>query len=127
MNAQASPFIQSLPLGLESTIAEQHIGLSGGQARRIAIARAFLKNSPLLFMDEPTASLDDATAEELLLALQDLRQNRTVITISHRLETLKYADRIGVLRDGQLIAIGHFKQLLSQGLLTVEIGDNSHA
>jgi subfamily B ATP-binding cassette protein MsbA len=92
--AQADGFIRELPKGYDTMVGERGLTLSNGQRQRIGIARAILRNSPILILDEPTASLDAAAEKEVTAALQELMQGRTVITITHRLSTIAHADRI---------------------------------
>ena len=86
--------------------------LSGGQRQRIAIARAFLKNSPILLLDEATSALDSESEEAIRLALERLMEKRTVITVAHRLSTLRGFDRILVLQGGELVQDGHPDELM---------------
>ena len=110
--ANAMPFILELPGGFRTTIGERGVKLSGGQKQRIAIARAFLKDAPILVLDESTSNLD-AFAEELLYeALERLMENRTTIIIAHRMTTVSRADRIIVLKRGQIIEEGTHEDLL---------------
>lgn len=110
--ANAMPFILELPEGFQTTIGERGVKLSGGQKQRIAIARAFLKDAPILVLDESTSNLD-AFAEELLYeALERLMENRTTIIIAHRMSTVSRADRIIVLNRGQVIEEGTHEDLL---------------
>jgi ATP-binding cassette subfamily B protein len=114
--ARCRPFIENLPLGLETMVGDRGVKLSGGQRQRIAIARAFLKNAPLLILDEATSALDSEAEEAIRAALENLMAGRTVITIAHRLSTLRNFDRILVLQKGELIEDGSPKTLmLSQG------------
>jgi ATP-binding cassette, subfamily C, bacterial CydD len=117
--AGAMEFISKLPHGFLTEIGERGVRLSAGQAQRIAIARAFLKDAPLLILDEPTSSLD--VNSELLIqhALERLACNRTVLVIAHRYNTIARADRVAVLADGKLVEVGEPMALLSsQGIYT---------
>lgn len=107
-----SEFIEKLPQGYNTLLGENGYGLSGGQAQRIAVARAFLREAPLLLMDEPTASLDHKTEEFLQYAIEELAKEKTVITIAHRLGTIKNADTILFLKEGILVAHGTHEELL---------------
>lgn len=111
--AQAEDFIKDLPLGFETLLGERGVNLSGGQRQRISIARAFLKDSPILILDEPTSALDAATERELLGALEELMAGRTTIIIAHRLSTVRRADRIGVFENGRMIEFGTRADLMA--------------
>jgi ATP-binding cassette subfamily C protein CydD len=113
--AQADAFINELTLGYDTVIGEGGQPLSGGQAQRIALARAFLKNAPVLILDEATAGLDLATEELLGKTFTKLMENRTVLFIAHRLSTVKQADQIIVLRNGKISEQGSHQQLLALG------------
>jgi ATP-binding cassette subfamily B protein len=104
--ARCRPFIETMPLGLDTMVGDRGVKLSGGQRQRIAIARAFLKNAPLLILDEATSALDGEAEEAIREALERLMVGRTVITIAHRLSTLRKFDRILVLRRGDLVEDG---------------------
>jgi ATP-binding cassette subfamily C protein CydD len=104
--AGATEFITRLPQGYETEIGERGVRLSAGQVQRIAIARAFLKDAPLLVLDEPTSSLDPESETFIRQALERLMQNRTVLVIAHRYNTISHAQQIAVLEDGQLVEIG---------------------
>jgi ATP-binding cassette, subfamily C, bacterial CydD len=104
--ARATEFITRLPQGYETEIGERGVRLSAGQVQRIAIARAFLKDAPLLVLDEPTSSLDPESEMFIRQALERLMQNRTVLVIAHRYNTISHAQQIAVLEDGQLVEIG---------------------
>jgi ATP-binding cassette subfamily B protein len=104
--ARCRPFIENLPQGLDTLVGDRGVKLSGGQRQRIAIARAFLKNAPLLILDEATSALDSEAEESIREALESLMAGRTVITIAHRLSTLRNFDRILVLQGGKLIEDG---------------------
>ncbi|WP_240693172.1 lipid A export permease/ATP-binding protein MsbA [Thiomicrorhabdus indica] len=113
-NAHAWEFIESLPAGLDTMIGENGASLSGGQRQRIAIARAFLKNAPILILDEATSALDNESERQIQLAMEQLKQNRTVIMIAHRLTTIENADHIIVLDHGKLIEQGTHQHLLGK-------------
>jgi ABC-type multidrug transport system fused ATPase/permease subunit len=111
--AQADDFIRALPEGYQTNLAERAVNLSGGQKQRLAIARAFLKDAPILVLDEPTSALDVQTEEALLVALKTFMQGRTTFIIAHRLSTVRLADRIIVMRDGRIIEQGSHAELMN--------------
>lgn len=113
--AHALDFITALPNGFETVIGESGARLSGGQRQRLSIARALLKNAPILVLDEATSALDNESEREVQKALDNLMQNRTTIVIAHRLSTIQNADRIIVLKDGHLIEEGRHEDLLALG------------
>ena len=126
--AQADDFVTRSPEGLETLIGERGRSLSGGERQRLAIARALLKNPPLLILDEATAALDAATEARLQKALEDVMRDRTTFIIAHRLSTIRQADRIFVLKDGAIIEQGNFAALVAQGgvfaaLVRTQFGD----
>lgn len=112
--AYADEFIQALPNGYQTLIGEGGQGLSGGQQQRIALARIFLKNAPILLLDEATAHLDQHSEQLIQQSLSTLIQQRTVIMIAHRLQTIKHADRIALMQAGQLVALGTHEQLMQE-------------
>ncbi len=111
--AKCHEFICELSEGYESLVGERGIKLSGGQRQRLAIARAFLKNSPILLLDEATSALDSLTESYIQQSLYDLMQNKTTIVIAHRLSTLKNMDRILVFDNGKIVEDGDLKTLNS--------------
>ena len=111
--ANADEFIRQLPEGYQTMVGERGMTLSGGQRQRIGIARAFLRNSPILILDEPTAALDVAAEERVMEGLMRLMQGKTVIMIAHRLATLQAADKIIVLKNGVVAEEGGHETLLS--------------
>jgi len=111
--AHLDEFIRSLPQGYETVIGEQGARLSGGQAQRLALGRAFLKDAPILILDEPTSSLDPQTEAALEESTRRLMQGRTVLTIAHRLNTVARADRIIVLQDGRIVEMGSHRELMA--------------
>ena len=111
-NALAHEFILNMPQGYETVIGEKGFRLSGGERQRIAIARAILKNAPILILDEATSALDSESESLVQAALANLMQNRTVMVIAHRLSTIRRANRIAVLECGRITAIGSHEELL---------------
>jgi subfamily B ATP-binding cassette protein MsbA len=110
--ARADEFINNLSEKEKTVLGERGVRLSGGQRQRIAIARAFLRDSPILILDEATSALDSVTESLIKQALQDLAENRTMIIIAHRLSTIKDADRIVVFDKGKIMEIGTHEELL---------------
>ncbi len=113
--ACADAFVDALPQGLDTLLGERGAGLSGGQAQRLALARALLRDAPLLLLDEPTASLDAATQQQVLHALRDALRGRTVLMVAHRLRTVEIADRVLVLEQGRVVEQGTPRQLAACG------------
>jgi subfamily B ATP-binding cassette protein MsbA len=113
--ANADEFISRMPLGYDSMVGERGETLSGGQRQRIAIARAVIRNSPILVLDEPTAALDTESEHLVIDALRRLMKGRTVIMIAHRLSTLVDADKIIVLKDGVVAEEGTHEALIARG------------
>ena len=112
-NASAHEFILNLPKGYETVCGERGLKLSGGQAQRIAIARAWLRDAPLLILDEATANLDPETEAEIEVALTLLMGSRTTLMIAHRLSTVVNADRIVVLEAGRVVEQGTHDALMA--------------
>jgi ABC-type multidrug transport system fused ATPase/permease subunit len=115
--AHAHEFVSHLAKGYDTEIAEAGGGLSGGERQRLSVARAILKNAPILILDEPTSSLDAISEEIVFAALRRLRAGRTTIVIAHRLSTVRDADRILVLDGGQIAAQGRHEELLESSQL----------
>jgi ABC-type multidrug transport system fused ATPase/permease subunit len=113
--ASADEFIASMPGGYDATVGERGLTLSGGQRQRIGIARAIIRNSPILILDEPTAALDTESERLVIDALERLMKGRTVITIAHRLSTIRDADRILVIKRGAVAEQGTHQELLDLG------------
>lgn len=112
--ANAWEFIQQMPAGLQTIVGENGVKLSGGQRQRLAIARAFLKNAPILILDEATSALDSQSERQIQSALENLMQGRTTLVIAHRLSTVEHADRIIVLDRGCSIEEGAHSELLAR-------------
>jgi subfamily B ATP-binding cassette protein MsbA len=112
--AHAWDFIQAMPDGLDTLIGENGMRLSGGQRQRIAIARAILKNAPILILDEATSALDNESERHVQAALETLMENRTTLVIAHRLSTIERANRIVVLEGGRIVEIGSHAELIAR-------------
>ncbi len=113
--AHAMEFVNKLDQGLDTLIGEDGVLLSGGQRQRLAIARAFLKDAPILILDEATSALDTESERNIQEALKDLTKGRTTLVVAHRLSTVEGADRIVVLQDGNIVESGKHEELLALG------------
>ena len=113
--ACAHDFIMGFPLGYDTPVGEHGLQLSGGQRQRIAIARALIKNAPIILLDEPTAALDSESERHVQEALTELRKGRTTLVIAHRLSTITHADNILVVEAGQVVESGRHEELLRKG------------
>jgi subfamily B ATP-binding cassette protein MsbA len=111
--AHAHDFIMAMPQGYDTLIGENGVLLSGGQRQRIAIARAILKDAPILILDEATSALDTESERLVQAALDALMKNRTTLVIAHRLSTIEKADRIVVLNKGRVVESGTHAELLA--------------
>jgi subfamily B ATP-binding cassette protein MsbA len=112
--AHVMEFVKDLPLGLDTVVGDRGVLLSGGQRQRISIARALLKNAPILILDEATSALDTESERIIQGALEELMQNRTTLVIAHRLSTVEKADRICVLDGGRIVESGTHAELLAR-------------
>jgi ATP-binding cassette subfamily B protein/subfamily B ATP-binding cassette protein MsbA len=113
--AQADEFIRQLPHGYESLVGERGGHLSVGQRQRIGIARAFLKNAPILLLDEPTSALDPTTESAIMTTIKELMQGRTTLIVTHRLATIHHVDQIVVLEHGRVVEQGRGPELVARG------------
>jgi ATP-binding cassette subfamily B protein len=113
--AQADGFIMALPQGYDTVLDEGGASLSGGERQRISIARALLKDAPVLLLDEATASVDPSAEAEIQRAITELAKGRTVVAIAHRLASVRHADRILVLDQGKLVEQGRHADLIERG------------
>jgi ABC-type multidrug transport system fused ATPase/permease subunit len=114
-SANAEAFIRALPQGFDTIVGERGLRLSGGERQRIAIARALLKDAPILVLDEATSNVDVAAEAEIQASLERLRRGRTTLVIAHRLSTVRDADRILVIDGGRIVEEGTHDQLLGRG------------
>lgn len=108
-------FVAEMPEGLDTVVGERGMQLSGGQRQRVAFARAVLKDSPILVLDEPVSNLDSESEQALVAALRELAETRTVVVVAHRLSTIRAADRIVVLSKGRIVEIGTHDDLMERG------------
>ena len=111
--ANLSAFISELPNGLDTVIGDNGNQLSGGQRQRLAIARAIYKNAPIIILDEATSALDSESERQVQSALNHLMAGRTSIVIAHRLSTIEHANRIAVLKGGQIVEFGSHDELIN--------------
>jgi ABC-type multidrug transport system fused ATPase/permease subunit/thiamine kinase-like enzyme len=121
MQANAHEFIEKLPDGYDTVLGERASNLSGGQRQRIAIARAFIRNTPILILDEPTTGLDAESTDLVLLALRSLMKGKATVIISHDLNLIRHADKILVVKQGEIVQQGTHKQLLRAGGLYADL------
>jgi len=119
--ANAHEFIARLPDGYDAQLGEKGLTLSGGQRQRIGIARAVIRNAPILILDEPTAALDSHSEKLVIEALERLMKGRTVITVAHRLSTIRDVDKIVVFKDGVVAEQGTHGELLALGGVYAEL------
>ncbi|MFC1778866.1 ABC transporter ATP-binding protein [Thermodesulfobacteriota bacterium] len=113
--AYATDFINKLPEGYDTSIGDRGVRLSGGQRQRLCVARALLKDAPVLILDEATSALDTESESMVQKALGNLMKNRTTLVIAHRLSTIMHADRIVVMEQGRVVQVGNHQELLAQG------------
>ena len=113
-NANAMEFVERLPQGVDSAVGERGGRLSGGQRQRLAIARAMLKDAPILILDEATAALDNESERLVQDALEHLMPDRTTLVIAHRLSTIEHADQVLVLDEGRLVEQGTHADLMAR-------------
>ena len=104
--------IADLPNGIDTQLTERGVTLSGGQRQRVAIARAMIKNAPIIILDEATSALDNESEAIVQLALDNLIKDKTVLLIAHRFTTIKNADRIAVINEGELVELGTHDELM---------------
>src|SRR5258708_32188638 len=121
--ANAHEFIEKLPQGYDTVVGERGVTLSGGQRQRIVIARAIIRNSPILILDEPSSGLDAASEKLVFEALDRLMKGKTCIVIAHRLSTIHTADVIFVVKDGTIVERGKHEELLKSGGLYSELDE----
>jgi subfamily B ATP-binding cassette protein MsbA len=113
-SANAADFIERLPQGMDTVVGENGVMLSGGQRQRLAIARALLKNAPILILDEATSALDNKAENKIQQALDKVMENRTTLVIAHRLSTIENADKILVMEQGRIIEVGNHHELIDK-------------
>ncbi len=119
--AHAMEFIEEMPQGLNTLVGEKGVRMSGGQRQRIAIARAILKNAPILILDEATSALDSESERHVQAALETLMQGRTTLVIAHRLSTIEKADRIVVMQKGKIVEMGKHQELLDKNAVYAQL------
>lgn len=124
--AQADEFIRQLPEGYDSMLGERGVNLSGGQRQRLSLARAILKDSPVLILDEPTSALDAHTEKSLMAAIEELAHGKTTFLIAHRLSTVRIADLIVVMDHGRIAEYGSHEELLSRDSAYRRLYDSQH-
>ena len=112
--AKCHDFIMSLPNGYDTVIGEGGASLSGGEKQRISIARAIMKDAPIIILDEATANVDPENETELTAAIEELTKEKTIIMIAHRLKTVRHADKIYVIENGKIAQKGTHEELLAQ-------------
>ena len=112
-SARVLDFCVQLPAGLDTVVGEQGVGLSRGQTQRLALARAYLKDAPIILLDEPTAGLDTENEHLVMNALRNLAAGRTVLLLTHRLSNIERTDRILVLENGKIQEHGTYSELMS--------------
>jgi ATP-binding cassette subfamily B protein len=122
-NANAHDFIMRLPKQYDTPLGERGAQLSGGERQRIAVARAFLKDAPILILDEPTSSIDSRTEAVILDALERLMEGRTTFLVAHRLSTIRNVNRILVLNQGRIVESGTQQELLAMDGLFRQLHD----
>jgi ATP-binding cassette subfamily B protein len=119
--AEADAFIRSLPEGYDTLVGERGQKLSGGQRQRLSMARAILKDAPVLILDEATSAVDNETEAAIQRSLAEVSRDRTTIVIAHRLSTVRHADRIVVMQDGRVVEEGRHEQLIARGGLYADL------
>jgi subfamily B ATP-binding cassette protein MsbA len=119
--AHVMEFVEDLPQGLDTAVGDRGMLLSGGQRQRIAIARALLRNTPILILDEATSALDTASERHIQAALEQLVKHRTTFVIAHRLSTIESADCIIVMHEGSIAESGTHAALLARGGLYAQL------